>query len=389
MNKPVRNSSDYESAKREIERLIKSNIDGSKSDQIEILTALVERYERINLQTEVPTPIAAIRLRMKQSGLSPRNLERYIGSRARVSEVLSSKRSLSIDMMRALHEGLAIPYESLMGRAQIANVSDVEVSKPLIKRLKQLGFSFSSETIGRFILENVGENFTPALARKTRTQRASARSDSVALLVWQAAVLSRASKRKVGSTFDARKLTPELFRKIARLSAVDDGPMKAIDMLVKLGIAVLFFPTLPGTFLDGAAMTSRDGRPVIALTLRHDRIDNFWFTLLHELAHVALHYDLIKSDLNAFFDDLDLGPEDEIEREADLTAQEALIPCNVLTAANWNAYSSTDDILSVSERAGVHISIVAGRWQRDHADYRKFSRLIGRDTLRSIFLNNN
>jgi HTH-type transcriptional regulator/antitoxin HigA len=386
MTKPIRNASDYESAKQQIERLIKTNADGSNSDRIEVLVALLERYERTHLKIDAPNPVAAIRLRMDQSALTPRDLEPYIGSRARVSEVLSGKRSLSIDMIRALHEGLGIPYESLIGKAGMNAATDVEVNKPLIKRLNQLGFAVSAENIARFIQEHVGENYAPALARKTRTQRASAKSDKVALLVWQAAVLSLASQRRTSGIFDPKKLTSELFRKVARLSVLEDGPKRAVDMLADLGIAVLFFQTLPGTFLDGAAMISRDGRPIIALTLRHDRIDNFWFTLLHELAHLALHYDLIKADLKAFFDDLDLGPEDDIEREADLGAQRALIPPQLLDAANWNAYSSMDDISSVSQHAGVHISVVAGRWQRDHSDYRKFSRLIERDTLRPIFL---
>ena len=78
-------------------------------------------------------------------------------------------------------------------------------------------------------------------------------------------------------------------REVARLSILDEGPRLAGEFLQKYGIRLVIEPHLPGTFLDGAAMHALDGGPIIALTLRYDRIDNFWFSLMHELAHVARH----------------------------------------------------------------------------------------------------
>ena len=86
---------------------------------------------------------------------------------------------------------------------------------------------------------------------------------------------------------------------------------------------------LPRTYLDGAALRLGDGRPVIGLTLRYDRIDNFWFCLLHELAHVGRHMDNDRGE--AFIDDLTLRKyrREKVrsqESQADEWAEEALVP---------------------------------------------------------------
>ena len=92
--------------------------------------------------------------------------------------------------------------------------------------------------------------------------------------------------------------------KIARLSWSEDGARQAKELLAKDGIALVTERHLPKTYLDGVALRLGDGRPVIGLTLRYDRIDNFWFCLLHELAHVGRHMDHDRGE--AFVDDLTL-----------------------------------------------------------------------------------
>jgi HTH-type transcriptional regulator/antitoxin HigA len=109
-------------------------------------------------------------------------------------------------------------------------------------------------------------------------------------------------------------------------------------------------------------MRRNDGASIIALTLRHDRIDNFWFTLLHEFAHVVCH---LSEDLDFIVDDLEIRSAAYIEDEADRFAQDALIPSQL-----WLERSSTDfdvsDVVSTAFEAGVHPAIIAGRWQREH-----------------------
>jgi HTH-type transcriptional regulator/antitoxin HigA len=117
--KPIRNASDLSATKARLASLLSKN-SGEFDDEIEVLTTLIEQYEERFARVDAPDPIAAIKFRMEEKGLTPRQLEPYIGSRARVSEVLTGKRSLSIDMIRSLHEGLGIPYASLVARPRKA-----------------------------------------------------------------------------------------------------------------------------------------------------------------------------------------------------------------------------------------------------------------------------
>jgi HTH-type transcriptional regulator / antitoxin HigA len=85
-------------------------------DELDVLTDLVEHYEEKTVPMGFPSPVAAIEFRLEQAGLTPRDLIPFIGSRAKVSEVLSGKRSLTMPMSRALHEHLGISAEVLLQR---------------------------------------------------------------------------------------------------------------------------------------------------------------------------------------------------------------------------------------------------------------------------------
>jgi len=117
--KPLRSEDDYQSALAEIGRLWGAEPGTSEFDELDILTMLVERYEEEHYPIDAPDPIAAIKFRMEQQGLKRKDLEPYIGSRARVSEVMAGSRSLSVDMIRKLHEGLGIPAEVLIKKIEI------------------------------------------------------------------------------------------------------------------------------------------------------------------------------------------------------------------------------------------------------------------------------
>lgn len=112
--KPVRTEADYQSALEEIERLFDAAPDTPEGDRLEVLTALVEAYEDRHYSIPLPDPIEAIEYYMESRGLSRRDLEPYIGSRARVSEILNRKRRLSLNMIRKLEAGLGIPAEILI-----------------------------------------------------------------------------------------------------------------------------------------------------------------------------------------------------------------------------------------------------------------------------------
>ena len=112
---PVRNDADHAAAVARIERLMGAEPGTPASDELDVLVTLVDAYEAKRFPMATPEPIAVIQFQMEQQGLSRRDLEPMIGSRARVSEILTGKRALTLPMIRRLHSGLRIPLELLVG----------------------------------------------------------------------------------------------------------------------------------------------------------------------------------------------------------------------------------------------------------------------------------
>ncbi len=112
--KPIRTQADHEAAMAEIERLWGAKIGTPEGDRLDVLATLVDAYETKHYPMDPPDPIEAIRFRMEQQGLTRKELESMIGMRGRVSEVLNGKRSLTIEMIRRLHDGLGISADILI-----------------------------------------------------------------------------------------------------------------------------------------------------------------------------------------------------------------------------------------------------------------------------------
>lgn len=120
---PIKTEKDYDAALQAIEELWDTKEGTPEGDRLEILITLVDAYEQKNHPIYPPDPVAAIEFHMDQNELTRVDLEQYIGTRARVSEVLNRKRGLSIEMIRNLHEGLGIPLESLIARPDESRAS--------------------------------------------------------------------------------------------------------------------------------------------------------------------------------------------------------------------------------------------------------------------------
>jgi HTH-type transcriptional regulator/antitoxin HigA len=112
--RPVRTEEDYAAAMAEIERLWGAGAGTPEGDRLDVLATLVDAYEAAHDPIDLPDPIEAIRFRMEQQGLTRKDLERLLGTRTRVSEVLNRKRNLSIAMIRRLHAELGISAEVLI-----------------------------------------------------------------------------------------------------------------------------------------------------------------------------------------------------------------------------------------------------------------------------------
>lgn len=112
--RPIKTEMDYEEALKEIERLFDAQPDTPDGDRLDVLTTLVQAYEDRAYPIAVPDPVEALLYFLESRGLTRRDLEPYLGSRARVAEVLNRRRALSIEMIRRLHDGLGLPADVLI-----------------------------------------------------------------------------------------------------------------------------------------------------------------------------------------------------------------------------------------------------------------------------------
>ena len=112
--KPIRTTKDYRAALKEIESLMAAKVDTPEGDRLDVLTTLVEAYERTHFPMELPDAVEAIKFRMEQAGLTIMDLEPVIGRKNRVYEVLVRRRPLTLRMIEGLHVRFGIPAESLL-----------------------------------------------------------------------------------------------------------------------------------------------------------------------------------------------------------------------------------------------------------------------------------
>jgi len=399
VNKLIKTEKEYNLALSKIESLMDAKEDSHEADELELLSTLVEMYEDKHFEIELPDPIEAIKFRIDQLGLDRRALEPIIGSKGKVSEVLGGKRSLTLSMMRALNKDLGIPAEILLqkpGANFPSNFSGLKWDRFPISEMVKRGWiktkdykNRAEESIREFIKAcSVNQmELSEVLFRKTRGSRENSKMNTYSLLAWCLKVISTTRNSPLKKKYH-NDLSLELMRDIARLSYFEDGPKLAQEFLAKQGIHLIIERHLPKTYLDGAAMLLNDGTAIIGLTLRYDRVDNFWFSLLHEIAHLKLH--LSKDKPCLFIDDFDLRKhhsEDSQEEDADNLAQTALIPEKIWQSSPARKEPTYSNVIALSENLKISPSIIAGRIRYERNNYKLLSRSIASGKVRKHFPN--
>lgn len=396
--KIIRTEADYETALARIDILMDGDPEPTSAagEELELLSLLVGNYEAVHYPMDLPSSLEAIKFRMEQSGLKAKDLIPYLGSASKVSEVLAGKRALSLTMIRKLVNELGIPAEVLLQEEGANLPTDAVLQQgrhfPVAEMVKRGWFAGFQGTVAeaKSQLEDLLNTFVgklgpnaliPALNRQH--VRNGGDHDEHALNAWRIRVATLALRESLPA-YKPGTVNADFLKELARLSYLSDGPKLAKEFLNKSGIHLIFERHLPKTHLDGAALKLPDGSPVVALTLRHDRLDNFWFTLLHELAHVALHLD--KDGVEAFFDDLTEGcKKDKCEKEADKLATEALIPEAEWKAAKLTKKSTPGAVLAFAQSLRISPAIPAGRLRYEWKSYTVFKPLIGTGKLRPMF----
>lgn len=381
--KVIKTPEEHEAALERLMVLMDANpLEGSReADELDVLAILIEQYEQQHYPIELPDPVTAICFRMEQQGLKNKDLIPFIGSASKVSEVLNGKRPLSLNMIRRLSSGLGIPAEILIQEPVLEAASEKDINWqafPLAVMLRRGYFEgyegtlpelkeYAAEWLTR-LFKGVrgGFELEPALLRTTAHLRTNDKvSDQYALWAWQARVLQKAAEQQLPCPYKQGTVTLEWMQNLVRLSWSEKGPELAREYLEKSGIHLVIEPHLPKTYLDGAVCMSAGGSPVIALTLRYDRLDNFWFTLMHELAHVALHLD---GNEAWFIDNLDAESEDDQEQQADALAQKALLPEGV----HYKSMAAVSSVRKLANELNIAPAIIAGRVRHETGNHQLF-----------------
>jgi len=333
--KVIKTEKDYQEALKSVEELMNldPNPDSTEGEQLNLLSTLIEDYEARIFPVTLPNSIEVIKFRMEQSNLKPVDLVPYIGSRSRVSEILSGKRQLTINMIRALSEGLGIPTKVLIKKPDTSDTEYKNWDNRLVAEMEKRGY-FGNTLFKQHNKIELLENFfstigSPAqivgMLRKSN-YRSSPLTDKRALSAWAVCVIKKSREIKALKKYKHNIIDLKFLQELVKLSVKENSPILAQEYLKKHGIILVIEPHFSKTYLDGATILINKNNPVIGLTLRYDRLDNFWFTLLHELAHIAQHYN---SGISLFYDEIegiktiDLN---EKEKEADTLAEEAILP---------------------------------------------------------------
>jgi len=423
--KIIKSDADYRSALAHLDTLMTADPGSPEEEELELFSILIEKYEDEHFPIGLPDPIAAIQFRMEQQRLTRKDLIPYIGSQSKVSEVLNGKRPLSLSMIRALHEGLEIPAEVLLqepgrqikpcefnskdypfkemvktgyfpGVISLAKAKGQaeELLERLLSPLKtsptqrvycrnstliQTTYQLQKSAISLSVAERQ-ENYGVA----EENQIALRQINENALVAWQARVLQISEKQKLPA-FSNDQITETFLRNIVKLSVFPNGPILAQKVLHTSGIHFVVLQHLPQTYLDGACFKAPSGRPVIGMTIRQDRSDNFWFTLLHELSHVVLH---LGNNDYAFFDDTEYGISHSCnpqEIEANDLCIDLLIPKTIWKKEKLINTRDENLIKAFANRVGVSPAIVAGRIRWETGDYTLFTQLVGNRTVKKLF----
>lgn len=396
--KPIRSEQNHAAALARIELLMDAEPGTPEAEELDVLADLVEHYEARHFPIPKPTPLEAIRFRMEQQGLAPRDLIPIFGSRAKVSEILAGKRPLTLSAARALHEHFDIPAEVLLQQpASEERTSDhVEYKRYPLKEMAKRGWVRDLPRIAEHARELIDELIARTgcdraaavgFYRKNDHARANAKTDPYALEAWCWQVLAMATANLPRAPWREGTVTLPFLREVAQLSWSNEGPRLAQEFLEQHGIPLVVLTHLPRTHLDGAALRLADGRPVVALTLRYDRIDHFWFSLLHELAHVGRHLGSV--ECKGFVDDLSLRASpmenDPRESEADEWAEEALIPKEVWAISLVREMPTPAAVEELARILRIHPAIIAGRVRYEQGNYKLLSHYVGAGEVRRHF----
>lgn len=224
--------------------------------------------------------------------------------------------------------------------------------------------------------------FDLPLSKQPTLFRKSAKADENLLAIWQARARIQAEYLCLAEERPAfTGLNKEHLRKVAQMSVDPQVVRDLPTILADLGIILVYVYALPGMSADGAVFHLSTGHPVIAMSLRFPRLDYFWFTLLHELAHLVLHADQLKEPV---FFDVEAEEKDRAEKAANRLAKDSMVDRESWRNCEPKYDPSDRAVHAYAAEQGVHPSLIAGLLRKETGNYKRYSSIINEHDLRAI-----
>lgn len=234
--------------------------------------------------------------------------------------------------------------------------------------------------------------FSTALSMASTNQlmfRKKANTDDILVSSWLALVTNKAILIELTNrASEFRRLEQDDLTDIAALSSDPNTLLELKNiLLVNYGIHLIYEHSIPGLKTDGCTFLLNNRTPVIGLSLRYPRYDYFWFTLMHELSHIHLHFDMLSTPIIDSFDDKE-ERESDIEMEANALAQNSLIPRNIQRNLVRDVNGSEKNLAKISDKTGIHPAILAGSIRNKTKDFSKLSNAVTFMDVREAIFNN-
>ena len=320
----------------------------------------------------------ANRLGMKEQQIQRYEQERYASaSLARLTKIwaaLEVKFQFDLDLQQSPN------LEEAAGWLEDQDIAKLPIS--VMKKRHWISASLRGSDLNSALKQFMAPAFeSSGVALLRHGTRIRGHFDEFTLLAWKARIVWKVKSQ-------IKKFAVPNFSDLSWLGSFKEftlhekGPALAVEFLRKKGIFVIFEAHLPHTHLDGAALLVDRDIFTIALTLRHDRLDNFWFVLLHELGHIIRHKDT--GLRRGFFDDDETAATEAYEREADEFAKSVLLPSEMWLSSLIRFTQSEDQIIAFAQENRLSPAIIAGWIRRERRDYTVFKNLVGYRNVRRL-----
>lgn len=323
-------------------------------------------------------------------GLSQKDLARKLGLKEQAIQRWEADkyRSITIGNFQSVCSALEMTVgivplaDERVKWSPIFETTQSEASRVLRHAKKRKWIADNDEE--RVLIKRIGDHVrthgTPSLLRTGLN--AKFQVPDWYLIAWKAQVTWLAEQRAGKLQYAYDPLDLEWLTKVGKLSQFADGPLRVQAFLETKGIVFIVEPPISGMGVDGAAFLI-EGVPVIGMTLLKDTVDNFWFTLLHELAHIVLHYRVGLT--SGFFDDMEMRNVDDLEAQADRFASNILVPEEIWRRSPARIAKTVEPVNKLARELGIAPEIIFGRIRKERSNYRLFSRNIGQGKIRNLF----